>query len=280
MQITIASGKGGTGKTIIATSIFLSHDNAQLLDADVDEPNCFLFLDFDYKEVGKAQVLVPEIDNTKCTHCGICSDNCEYNSLINLPGQVVVFEKICHGCGLCSFLCPENAITEKPRTLGKIFFGKKKELTFHYGELIVGEELSTPVIMKLKEYVQQEKELVIIDSPPGSACPMVEAVIDSDFVIVVAEPTPFGLSDMQIVVETLRRLKKKFGVIINKDGIGNDELENYCKEEGIHVLMKIPFDMKIAQNYSVGKTLLQASSNWKSQFRELIDKIRGVVYNE
>lgn len=280
MLITIASGKGGTGKTTIATSLFLSHEDVQLLDADVDEPNCSLFLDIDVKEVDIAQILVPEINISKCTLCGICSENCEYNSLINLPGQILVFEKICHGCGVCSFLCPEKAITEKPRTIGSIYSGKIENTLFHYGELIVGEELSSPVIMKLKESIDPKKELVIIDSPPGSACPMVEAVIDSDFVIIVAEPTPFGLADMKIVVETLRRIEMKFGVIINKDGIGNDELEKYCSEEKIPILMKVPFDLEIAKKYSEGKTLAEGSTAWKNQFKELIVKIKGDVNNE
>ncbi|NPD88268.1 MAG: 4Fe-4S binding protein [Asgard group archaeon] len=280
MQITIASGKGGTGKTTIATSLFLSHENIQLLDADVDEPNCSLFLSISVKEVGEAQILVPEIDYTKCTHCGICSENCEFHSLINLPGQILVFEKICHGCGVCSYLCPEKAISEKPRTIGKIFAGTDKELIFHYGELIVGEELSTPVIAKLKNFIHQEKGLIIIDSPPGSACSMVEAVINSDYVIIVAEPTPFGLSDMQIVVETLRRIKMEFGVIINKDGIGNDELETFCTEEEIPILMKVPFDIEIAQKYSEGKTLAVSSPYWKKKFIELIKKIKGEINND
>ena len=167
MLITIASGKGGTGKTTIATSIFLSHEDSQLLDADVDEPNCSLFLNFKEKEVGEAQILVPEIDNDKCTHCGKCSESCQFHALVNLPGQIVVFDRICHGCGVCSFVCPENAITEKPRTIGKILSGESEKALFHYGELIVGEELSSPVISKLKEFINHEKELVIVDSPPG-----------------------------------------------------------------------------------------------------------------
>jgi MinD superfamily P-loop ATPase len=280
MQITIASGKGGTGKTTIATSLFISIDDAQLLDADVDEPNCSLFLQIKEKEVGKAQILIPEIDNDKCTHCGKCSESCQYHALVNLPGQVVVFKKICHGCGVCSFICPEKAITEKPRTIGKIFSNETKKALFHYGELIVGEELSTPVIAKLKEFIKHEKELVIIDSPPGSACSMVEAVIDSDFVIVVGEPTPFGLSDMKIVIETLRRLEIRFGVVINKEGIGTDKMERYCTEERIPILMKIPFDLEIAKKYSTGKTLAEGSEYWKNEFKEMVQKIKEEITNE
>lgn len=280
MRIAIVSGKGGTGKTLIATSLALSLEGAHLLDADVEEPNCSLFLDLDIKKIATATVLIPDIDTNICTLCGKCSDSCEYNALANLPRQILLFDKICHGCGVCSYVCPEDAISEVEKPLGYIFEGKNEHLTFHYGELIVGEELATPIISRLKETIDENDKIVIIDSPPGSACPMVETAHGADFVILAGEPTPFGLSDMKIVVETLKELGIKYGVIINKDGVGNDELEVYCKENNIPILMKIPYDMEISKQNSVGIPLITGFPEWKSKFQSLYSNIEELVLNE
>ncbi len=277
VQIAVVSGKGGTGKTLVATSLAMSLKNVQLLDADVEEPNSFLFLCHRVQPIDKAEIPVPDIDKEICTQCGKCSDSCEYNALANLPGEVLLFEKICHGCGVCSAVCPVNAITERYRPIGIIYSGREENLLFNYGELIVGEELASPVIAKLKEYVKEDRDFVILDCPPGSSCSMVETVIDADFVLLIGEPTPFGLSDMKIVVEALRQLNKKFGVIINKDGMGNEEMEKYCEKEHIPIVMKIPFDLEIAKQYSLGKTLVQAFPNWHNEFTQLALKIKELV---
>ena len=277
MEIAIVSGKGGTGKTTVAVSLALSNKGAHLLDADVDEPNCALFLGLNNKVVGISEIPNPIIDKEKCTLCGKCSSSCQYHALIKLPEEILLFDKMCHGCGVCSFVCPENAITEKPREIGKIYEGKNDEILFHYGELIVGEELTTPVIARLKDEISACDEIVIIDAPPGSACPMVETVSDMDFIILVGEPTPFGLSDMKIVVETLRLLNLPFGVIINKDGVGDAELENYCNKENIPILLKIPFDLEIAKSYSTGKPLVEAIPTYQKDFQEVIHKIKEMI---
>ncbi len=277
MQIAIVSGKGGTGKTTVAVSLALSIKDTHLLDADVDEPNCALFLGLETKKVGSSEILIPVIDKQKCTLCGKCNESCQYNALIKLPEEILLFEKMCHGCGVCSFVCPEDAISETPREIGKIYEGKNDNILFHFGELIVGEELTTPVISRLKEEIRDGSKFVVIDSPPGSACSMVETVSDSDYIILVAEPTPFGLSDMKIVVDTLRVLKKPFGVVINKHGIGDDKLEQFCRDEQIPVLMKIPFDLEIAHNYSSGKPLVEAFPKYKNEFQVLQTKIKELI---
>ncbi len=274
MEIAVVSGKGGTGKTTVAVSLALSTKGTHLLDADVDEPNCSLFLGLENKVIGTSNIMIPVIDKEKCTLCGKCNESCQYNALFKMPDEILLFDKMCHGCGVCSYVCPEDAISEKPRVVGKILEGKSEDLLFHYGELIVGEELTTPVISRLKEEIKDDDKIVIIDSPPGSACPMVETVSDCDYIIVVSEPTPFGLSDMKVVIETLRIMNKKFGVIINKDGVGDKELERYCENENIPILMKIPFDLEIARNYSTGKNLVDIFPNYRTEFRNLIVKIQ------
>jgi MinD superfamily P-loop ATPase len=277
MEIAVVSGKGGTGKTTVAVSLALSNKGSHLLDADVDEPNCSLFLGLEIEQIGTSEIPIPVIDKEKCTLCGKCNSSCQYNALIKLPEEILLFDKMCHGCGVCSFVCPEKAISEKHREIGKIYEGKNNELLFHYGELIVGEELTTPVIGRLKDEISACDELVIIDSPPGSACPMVETVSDMDFIILVGEPTPFGLSDMKIVVEALRVMNLPFGAIINKDGVGNENLENYCNEEDIPILLKIPFDLDIAKSYSTGIPLVKAFPKYMSDFQKVIQIIKEMI---
>ncbi|MGM0603340.1 MAG: ATP-binding protein [Bacillota bacterium] len=283
MKISILSGKGGTGKTTLAVNMALSLKNVQLLDADVEEPDDYIFISPDIFDTEAESVLrlIPEVDDDLCTACKKCVDFCEYNALAMMLDQVLVFPEICHSCGGCKIVCPENAITEVKRELGKIYHAVSGEIDFWQGELNTGEEKSVPVIEKLKTKIDTDKK-VIIDSPPGTTCPSVEAVADTDYSIVVTEPTPFGLHDMDMVIEMLQEIQQPFGVVINRSDENSDHLiENYCSENDINILLKIPFSREIAELYSDGTAFVKKMGSWKSKFQLLYyDIVREVNNNE
>ena len=274
MIISIASGKGGTGKTTVAVNLALSLSNVQLLDCDVEEPNAHIFLKPEITDVTSANVLMPEVDHDLCDYCGKCAAACEYNAIVVLPTQVLVFPELCHGCGLCSMVCPRDAISENPREIGVVKKGRIDDsMELVYGLLNIGEIMATPLIDRVKEETNPEKT-VIIDAPPGTACPVIAAVSGSDYCILVTEPTPFGLYDLKLMVGVLRVLKIPFGVIINKAGIGDQNVYNYCKEEGIPILLEIPYNKKIAEYYSEGMSFVNAIPEWKNRFVGMIDGIK------
>ncbi len=273
MIISIASGKGGTGKTTVAVNLALSLSNVQLLDCDVEEPNSHIFLKPKIEDVKPAYVLMPQVNHDLCDYCGKCASACEYNAIVVLPKQVMVFPELCHGCGLCSMVCPRDAISENPREIGVIKKGRSDDgIELVYGLLNIGEIMATPLIDRVKEETSPEKT-VIVDVPPGTACPVIAAVQGSDYCILVTEPTPFGLYDLRLVVEVLRVLKIPSGVVINKAGIGDRNVYDYCKEEGIPILLEIPYDKKIAEYYSEGTPFVNAMPEWKNRFAGMIDKI-------
>ena len=279
MIISVASGKGGTGKTLVATSVALSlkdNDRVQLLDCDVEEPNDHVLLKPEIAGSKAVSILVPRVDEDKCTYCGKCAEVCAYHAIAVWGKNVMTFPQLCHGCGACSYLCPEKAITEEPRQTGVVEWGHSDGVGFVHGKLTVGEAMAPPVIRKVKEYANNDGT-VIIDVPPGTSCPVVEAIKGSDFCILVTEPTPFGLNDLTLAVETVRELGIPCGIVLNRAGVGDSKVEEYCKKENIPILLTIPLDTEIARLYSRGITLVDGMPQWKSSFLQLFDGIREIV---
>lgn len=282
MIISIASGKGGTGKTTVAVNLALALRDVQFIDCDVEEPNAHLFLNPDIQESKPATVLVPEVDETRCDYCGKCREICAYNAIAVFPkdqgkvGGVLIFPHLCHSCGGCSLLCPQKAITEKEREIGIIEAGQSGQIEFIHGRLTVGEIMSPPLIKQVKEYIKPSKT-VIIDAPPGTSCPVIAAVHGSDFCILVTEPTPFGLYDLTLAVEVIEKLQIPFGVIINRADIGNRAVDDYCQRKNIPILMRIPFDRNIASLYSQGIPLITEMQEYANTFLQMTDSIEHQI---
>ncbi len=276
MIISVASGKGGTGKTTVAVNLALSlEENVQFLDCDVEEPNAHIFLKPEIKETRQVFIPVPVVDERKCDYCGKCSEVCEYKAVAVLPKTIMIFEQLCHGCGGCVIVCPKEAISEKNREIGVIRKGIcKDKIEFVDGILNISEPMAPPVIKEIKKNINKNRA-VIIDAPPGTSCPMIEAIKGSDYCILVTEPTPFGLNDLMLAVEVVYKLKIPFGVVINRDGIGYDNVEKYCKKENIPILMKIPFKKEIAMAYSKGEPMVIAFTKYKKDFQKLFNTIRN-----
>ncbi|MFW5885775.1 MAG: ATP-binding protein [Halanaerobium sp.] len=276
ISLSILSGKGGTGKTTLAVNLALALDNVQLLDADVEEPNDYLFIspEIESKETESVMRLIPEVNDDKCTACRKCVDFCEYNALAMMLDNVLVFEEVCHSCGGCKIVCPEDAITEKEKELGKLRHDSLPDLDFWQGELNTKEEKAVPVIEKLKTKIDRNKK-VIVDSPPGTTCPTIEAITDTDFTIVVTEPSPFGLHDLKMVIEMLNDISQPFAVVINRAEADSDYLiEDYCQAEEIKVLLKIPFSRQIAELYSEGIPFVGELDGWEDKLQQLYQEIR------
>lgn len=273
MIISVASGKGGTGKTTIATSLALSLGNVQFLDCDVEEPNGHIFLKPHIGEKTSVCIPVPEVDKSKCSFCGKCAQICEFNALVVIKKKVLIFPELCHGCGGCSYVCPENAIKDADRAIGVIERGNAGAMDCIHGILNVGEHMSPPLIRQVKKLITNNGN-VIIDAPPGTSCSVVESVKESDFCLLVTEPTPFGLNDLKLAVGMIKELRIPFGVIINCADIGDDETQRYCESENISILMTIPWTRKIAEAYSRGTPLVETLPEFKESFFQLYETIR------
>ena len=278
MKIAILSGKGGTGKTTITGNLATFLKNCTMIDTDVEEPNSHLFFSMENKKHEKVYGKVPEIDESKCILCGKCSEFCKYAALFNTKKSILIFEESCHSCLGCEIVCDYGAINFKNREIGEIISGRNKEMNIFYGKLNIGGLSGVKIINRLKKITEDEK-LLLIDCPPGTSCSTVAAVSDCDFALVVAEPTPFGVSDLKMVVEMLKKLKINFGVVINKAGLGNDEIYDYLLENKITLIEEIPFNEDVAKFYSQGKIFLEESEIYAEKFKNIYRKIE-VLTNE
>lgn len=276
MIISVASGKGGTGKTTVSTNLALSIGYAQFIDCDVEEPNGNIFIKAKIKEHEDVSVSIPKIDKEKCNYCGKCSEFCAYNALAVVPSDVLVFPELCHSCGGCELVCPEDAISWNVRIIGRLEHGQAKNIDFYHGMLNVGEMQAIPVIKALKRKIDKNMN-VIIDVPPGTSCPVIESIAGSDYCILVTEPTPFGFYDLKLAVEVVKHLSIPFGIIINRDGIGDKKVENFCQNQHIPILLKIPERRKIANLYSKGITLVNESYEWHEMFGLVFNRIQEEV---
>ena len=279
MIISVASGKGGTGKTLVATSLALSlrdKGKVQLLDCDVEEPNAHIFIKPDFTGKEKVPISIPVVNETRCTYCGKCAEVCAYNAIAVIKEKVLVFPELCHGCGACSYLCPEAAISEEDKEIGIVEIGSSDGIEFVHGKLNIGEAMAPPVIRQVKEHINP-KGTIIIDVSPGTSCPVVESIKGSDFCLLVTEPTPFGLNDLVLAVEVVRKLEIPCGVVINRTGLGNGKVDAYCHREGIPILLTIPLDTDIASLYSRGIPLVEGIPRWQKHFLELFDKIKNLT---
>ncbi len=276
--IAVASGKGGTGKTTLALAMALSLANSgeavALLDADVEAPNAHLFLKTEPGQALEATLSVPQINETRCTGCGKCREACAFNAIVMICGKPLVFGELCHGCGGCRLVCPESAIEEVPRTTGWLESAETNGLSFMRGRLKVGEAKSPPLIRTLLKNAPQ-RDWIIIDSPPGTSCPVIAAVRRADFVLLVTEPTPFGLNDLKLAVGMVRAVGLPFGVIVNRAGLGDREVQAWCRKENIPIMMEIPFSRDIARTYAGGGTLLDADPDKMKVFVELALSLAG-----
>lgn len=289
MIISVASGKGGTGKTTIAVNLALAlakdkEKNVQFLDCDVEEPNAHLFLEPVITNSESVEIPVSKINDKKCNYCGKCAEVCVFNAIAVTKNKVLVFPGLCHGCGACTLFCPEKAITEEGNEIGILEEGKVGPISFTHGRLNIGEPMAPPIIRKIKKKIKRDyndnrdrditnNHITLIDAPPGTSCPVIESVKESDYTILVTEPTPFGLHDLILAVEVLRKLKIPHGVVLNKCDIGDHKVEEYCKKNSIPILLSIPLDKEIAVAYSKGIPIVKINSSYEQKFNQLFQKI-------
>ena len=277
MIISVASGKGGTGKTTVATNLALSlGPDVQLLDCDVEEPNAHLFINPSFEDMETVFVPVPVVNEEKCSYCKKCGEICQFKAIVVVNENVLIFEELCHSCGGCWEVCPEGAITQGGRELGVIQKGHSNGVEFIHGRLRVGEAMSPPLIKKVRSFENPDK-LCIIDAPPGTSCPVIASMKNTDFVLLVTEPTPFGLYDLKLAVGAAQILNIPLGLVINRSDLGDNKVRKYAHQKGLPILMEIPFDRQLAEAYSRGEVLVDIMPQWKDQFLGLYDQIKHLA---
>jgi len=282
MIVAVASGKGGTGKTTVAASLASVWDGSVMgVDLDVEEPNLHLFLHPTIEGSETAYLMVPALDEARCTYCGACADLCQFGA-ISIMGQVTLtFPEMCHGCGGCIAVCPEKAVSAGRRELGEISWGRAGGAGFLAGRLRVGEAMSPPLMRLVKARLDHTLATnggdAIIDAPPGVSCPAVNAVMDSDVILLVTEPTPFGVYDFKLAWEAFTPLGQPMGAVINRAGLGNDAIYRFCREKGLPILAEIPYDRAIAEAYARGRIIADLSAGLKETFVSLRDQIRDLA---
>lgn len=277
MIIAVASGKGGTGKTTIAANLAktIAEKNVTLLDCDVEEPNCHLFLNPVRVQTDGHTVYVPQVDKDRCTGCGKCSELCQFKAIINIKDRALVFPELCHSCKGCEIICPENAISASSRQTGELHTGFADPLRLIWGSLRIGEAMAVPLIGTVLEtgLTKEPTSVTIIDAPPGTSCPVIEAVKEADYAVLVTEPTPFGLNDLKLAVGMVRTLNIPLGVVINRSTTGDKGVVDYCRAENIPLLLEIPDDRRIAEAYSKGVLMVDAFPEYQEKFSTLYQTI-------
>ena len=267
--VAVASGKGGTGKTTVAANLARTArdagQNVQYLDCDVEEPNGHIFLKPQDMSSRQVTVDVPQVDVEKCTACGQCGQICQYGAIICIKENVLTFEPLCHSCGGCLRVCPDEAITPKALEIGAIECGEAGGIDFVSGRLNVGHVRTPTLIKEVKKHIRPET-LAILDVPPGTSCPVVEALKETDFVLLVTEPTPFGLNDLKLAVALVCELNLPFAVVINRDGIGDDDVDRYCEAEAVEIAFRLADDRRIAEAYSSGRMIVEVLDDYKKEF--------------
>lgn len=283
MIVTVASGKGGTGKTTVTASLATLWDEPLIaVDLDVEEPNLHLFLRPAITGTQQAHLLVPAVDEAKCTYCGQCADFCQFAALVVAENLILTFSDMCHGCGGCLALCPEKAIAPGQRQLGEILSGRAGRVEFLSGKLRVGEAMSPPLMRQVKtrmaDWLAASGGDALIDAPPGVSCPAMNAVMDSDVVVLVTEPTPFGVYDFQLAWEAFAPLGKPIGAVVNRAGLGgHDVIYRFCREKNLPILAEIPYDRAIAEAYAQGRIIAQVSRELQETFFGLRERIRELA---